>query len=146
MLNLGKNTKVTPGAAYADGTADVNGATLDMSGYDGVLMILTAAAIAGSAVTTFKAQQGAESNLSDAADLEGTGISVADDDDDQLFIIDLYRPQERYVRAVIDKDAANTVAASILYIQYNASRAPVTQNVTDEVTYELHVSPDEGTA
>ena len=80
------------------------------------------------------------------ADLTGTSQTVAANDDDQIFIIDLYRPLERYVRVVIDKDASNAVGASAIYVQYGASEGPVVQTVTDEVTYELHVSPVEGTA
>jgi hypothetical protein len=149
-MNLGKNVKIstaitpTNGAA---GTTDINGTTLDMAGYEGVMMITYFGAITGSAVTSVKAQQGAASNLSDAADLTGTGITVADDDDEQIFIIDLYRPTDRYVRLVVDRGTQNAVVAGAVYVQYGGPRkAPVTQNVTDAVTYELHVSPAEGTA
>jgi hypothetical protein len=117
-----------------------------MSGVEGVLMIVKFATIAASAVVTIKAQQGDESDLSDAADLEDTGISVAEDDDDQVFIIDLYRPLERYVRLYVDKDASNATAESAIYVQYGARSLPADNNVDDEVTCELHVSPDEGTA
>jgi hypothetical protein len=148
-MNLGKNVKVstavTPTAGAA-GTTDINGTTLDMQGFEGVLMLVRFGAITASAVTSVKAQQGAQSDVSDAADLEGTGITVADDDDDQIFAIDLYRPQERYVRLVVDRGTQNAVVASAEYIQYGIRKGPITQNVTDAVTYELHVSPDEGTA
>lgn len=145
-MNLGKDTKITTALDYASGTADRDGAALDMQGYEGVLMIVKFATIAAGATTSIKAQQGAQSDLSDAADLEGTGITVAADDDDQVFVIDLYRPQERYVRLVVDKDGSNAAAESAVYIQYGPRNRPVDNNVTDEVTYELHVSPDEGTA
>lgn len=147
-MNLGKNVKVstaitpTNGAA---GTTDINGTTLDMSGYEGVLMIAYMGAITSGAVTNVHAEQGAESDLSDAADLAGTGITVAADDDEQIFIIDLYRPTDRYVRLVCDRGTQNAVVAGAVYVQYNARKPPVTQNVTDAVTYELHVSPAEGT-
>jgi len=81
-----------------------------------------------------------------AADLLGTAMAVADDDDDQLFIIDLYEPTERYVRLVVDKDASNTTVETATYIQYGARNRPTTPTVTDKVTYERHESPAEGTA
>jgi hypothetical protein len=146
MENLGKNALFTSALDYANGSADRNGATLDMAGYDGVMMVVKFAAIATSAVTTVKAQQDTASGMGTAADLAGTGISVADDDDNQMFIIDLYRPTERYVRVVIDKDASNNTAEMAFYIQYSGRTRPAVNNVTDLVTYELHVSPDEGTA
>jgi hypothetical protein len=130
----------------AAASADRNGAVLDMDGFHGVLMCVKFGAIEASAVTSIKAQQGAAANLSDAADLAGTGITVADNDDNQIFIIDLYEPTERYVRLVVDKDAAHTSEEIAWYIQYGATHRPQTVTVADKVTYERHMSPAEGTA
>ena len=145
-MQLGKNAYIRTALDYASGNSDRNGETMDMQHAEGVLMIVKFATIAGGATTTVKAQSGAESGMGDAADLESTGISVADDDDNQIFIIDLYRPQERYVRLVVDKDGSNATAESAVYVKYGVRKAPVDNDVADEVTYELHVSPDEGTA
>lgn len=145
-MNLSKNVKVTSALDYASGSADRNGATLDMLGYEGVMIIIKFATIATGAVTNIKAQQGQASNLSDAADLAGSGQSVADDDDNQIFMIDIFRPQERYIRLVVDKDATNATAESAVYVQYSPHKLPVSNNVTDAVTTETHVSPSEGTA
>jgi len=125
---------------------DRNGATLDMDGFKGVLMVVKFAAIEAAGVNSIKAQQGAASNLSDAADLAGTKIDVAADDDNQIFIIDLYEPTERYVRLVVDKDTTHTTDEAAFYIQYGARFRPTTVTVTDAVTYERHISPAEGTA
>lgn len=148
-MNLSKNVKVstavTPTAGAA-GTTDINGTTLDMSGFEGVLVIVRMGEITGSAVTSVKMQQGAASDLSDAADLEGTGITIADDDDGQIFMIDLYRPLERYVRLVVGRATQNAVVAAAEYVQYSPAKAPIDNNVTDASTIELHVSPAEGTA
>jgi hypothetical protein len=141
---LSQDVKITSALDYASGTADRNGATLDMQGYDGVLMVVKLATIAAGAVTSIKAQQGAASNLSDAADLVGTAQAVADDDDDQVFYIDLHQPRERYVRLVVDKDGTNACAESALYIQYRGGIAPSTHAAG--VTGEGHVAPAEGTA
>ena len=91
-MNLSENVKVTTALDYASGSADRNGATLDMQGYEGVLMIVKLAAVATGAVTSIKAQQDSASGMGTAADLAGTGQTIADDDDNQVFIIDLYQP------------------------------------------------------
>ncbi|MFH0914826.1 MAG: hypothetical protein V1912_00055 [bacterium] len=145
-MNLSSEVKVTTALDYAEANADRNGAILDMSGFEGVLMVVKFAAIAAGAVTSIKAQQDTAVGGGTMADLVGTGITVAANDDDQIFIIDLVKPRERYVRLVIDKDAANNTAESAIYIQYGAHKKPVVQTVTDAVTYERHVSPAEGTA
>lgn len=144
--NLSTAVKVSSALDYADGNADRTAAILDMSGYEGVLMIVKTAAIAAGGTNSIKAQQGALSNGNDMADLAGTKIDIAADDDNQVFVIDLANPQERYVRLFVDKDAANNMAESAIYIQYGARVQPVSNNVTDAVTTELHVAPDEGTA
>jgi len=145
-VNLSKNVQIRTALDHAEGSADRNGAEFDMQGFEGVLMVVKFGDIAGSATTTIKAQQDTATGMGSAADLEGTGISVADDDDNQIFIIDLYRPQERFVRVVVDKDASHNTEEMAFYVGYGAHKLPVTQTLADEVTYELHVSPDEGTA
>lgn len=146
-MNLSKNTKIstaiTPTAGAA-GTTDINGSILDMQNFDGVLATVRMGAITASAVTSIKMQQGDESDLSDAADLEGTGQSIADDDDDETFYIDLFKPTKRYVRLVVDRGTANAVVAAANYIQYGPRKAPTSHGTG--VSGETHVSPDEGTA
>jgi len=141
---LSENVKITTALDYASGTAVRNGAALDMQGWDGVLMVVKLATIAAGGTNSIKAQQGAASNLSDAADLLGTGQDIADDDDDEVYYIDVYQPRERYVRLVFTKDTSNACAESALYIQYKGKDLPATQ--PSGVTGETHVSPAEGTA
>lgn len=146
-MNLSKNVKISQAVTVtngAAGTSDINGEILDMQGYEGVLMVVTMGAITSSAVTSIKAQQGAASTMSDAADLLGTAQTIADTDDEKTFYIDLYKPQERYVRLVVDRGTANAVVASATYYQYGAHKAPVSHGTN--VSGETHVSNTEGTA
>jgi len=142
-MNLSKHVKISDALDYASGTATRNGATLDMSGWDGVLMIVKHATIASGASGDIHAEQGNESDASDMTDLAGTKIAVADDDDNQTFVLDIYRPTDRYVRVVVTKDGSNAQAETALYLQYRGRKLPVTDMGADE--YELHVSPSEGT-
>ena len=148
MDQLIKNAKITQAITPAEGvagTSDLNGATLDMSGAEGVLIIVTMGVITGSAVTSIKAQSGAASNMSDAADLLGTGQTIADDDDSKTFYIDIHKPVERYVRLVVDRGTQNAVVSSANYIQYGSRKVAVSAHGSD-VSGAAHVSPDEGTA
>jgi hypothetical protein len=146
IKNLSAAAKVTTALDYASANADRTGAILDMKGFEGVMMVVKFATIAGGAATSIKAQQDDAVGGGTMADLEGTAQTVADNDDDQIFIIDLVKPRKRYVRLYIDKDGANATAESAIYIQYGAREEPVVQTVTNAVTYERHVSPAEGTA
>lgn len=146
QIKSNEDIKITTALDYASGTADRTGAVLDMNGYQGVMMVVKFATIATGGTNSIKAQQGAAANLSDAADLLGTAQTIADDDDNQIFVIDLYRPQERYVRLYVDKDTVNACAESAVYIQYGPTYRPTVNTVANAVTTERHLSPAEGTA
>lgn len=140
------DVKITSALDYASGSAPRNGAIIDMTDYRGVLMVVKFAAVATGAVTSIKAQQDTAVGGGTMADLADTGITVADDDDHQVFVLDIYEPVKRYVRLVVGKDASNATAESALYIQYGSRKRPVDNLVADAVTYERHMSPAEGTA
>lgn len=146
MFNLSQNAVIRTALDHAEASADREGAEFDMQGFEGVLMVVKFGDIAAGAATSIKAQQDTATGMASAADLEDTKITVAADDDNQIFIIDLYRPRERFVRVYVDKDAANNTEEMAFYIGYGAREMPVVQTLADEVTYELHVSPAEGTA
>ena len=146
-MNLSKCCKITQAITSAAGVAaatDLNGATLDMQGFESVLMTVVFGVITSGAVTGIRAQQDTASGMGTAADLLGTAQVVADDDDEKTFYIDLVKPAERYVRLVVDRATQNAVVASATYIQYSARVLPVTHG--SNVSGETHVSPAEGTA
>lgn len=146
-MELSKQVKVSQAitvTAGAAGTTDINGTTLDTANFEGVMIEVTMGAIVSGAVTSIKVQQGDASNLSDAADLEGTAITVADDDDNETFLIDIFKPRKRYVRVVVDRGTQNATVAAASYIQYGPRTLPTSQGTA--VTLESHVSPAEGTA
>ena len=142
-MNLSRHIKVTQALAYASGTAVRNGAEVDMQGWDGVIAIVTMATIASSAVGDIHWEQDTATGMGSAADLTGTAIATDEESDDEIFVSDLYRPLERFVRIVVTKDASNAAAESAIYIQYKGKKLPVEDMGADE--YELHVSPAEGT-
>ena len=147
-MNLSKSCKITQAITVtngAAGTSDINGVTLDMSGWDGVLMLCTFGAITSGAVTSIKAQQDTASGMGTAADLAGTAQTIGDTDDEKTFYIDLYRPAERYVRLVVDRGTQNAVVSDAIYIQYKGTSLPVASHGSN-VSGETWISPAEGTA
>ncbi len=142
-MNLSKHIKVTNGLDYASGTATREGAELDMSGWDGVLIIVKHAAIAASAVGDVHAEQDVVTGMAGAADLAGTKIAVVTGNANQIYCLDIYRPRERFIRGVVTKDGSNAQAEVMIYIQYTGRKLPVSNAGFDQ--YELHVSPAEGT-
>jgi len=131
--------------AVAAGTSDLNSDVVDMAGYEGVRFIIGFGTITSGAVTSIKVQQGQASNLSDAADLAGSAITVADTDDNKLAISEIFRPQERYVRLVTDRGTQNAVVDFLVAELYGARKLPITQDAT-VISAEIANSPAEGTA
>ena len=134
---------IAAGSRTAGQTA-INGAMVDMQGYEGVVAVVEMGTIAATAVTSIKWQQSDTTTSADFSDLEGTGIDIADDDDDKIFVSELYRPTKRYVRIVVARATANAAVRAATYIQYKPREAPVSQGTG--VNSELHVGPAEGTA
>ena len=132
--------------AIAAGTSDQNGTTLDMQNFEGVMFVAAFGALTATQVTALKAQQGAASDLSDAADLAGTLVGpLADGDGNKCLILDVWRPEERYVRCVVDRGTANAVIDGVIAIQYGAKKLPVA-HASSVAFAETHASPSEGTA
>ena len=131
-------------SARAAGQTAINGAALDMQGYEGAVAIIEMGTIAATAVTSIKWQQSDTTTSADFSDLEGTGIAIAADDDDKIFVSELYKPTKRYVRAVVERGTADAALRAATYVQYKARTAPVVQGTG--VTTELSVGPAEGTA
>lgn len=134
--------------AVAAGTTDQTSSWIDTANCEGLIFIIKFGAITAGAVTSVKLQQSQDSGGASAADLEGTAQTVADDDDNQVAVIDIFRPRERYVAAVVDRGTQNAVIDSIICIKYGQKKVPVSQDSSHVVggAVETHSSPAEGTA
>ncbi|GAB4203596.1 MAG: hypothetical protein OHK0022_27910 [Roseiflexaceae bacterium] len=133
--------KVDLVALKAADNETLTGTTLDMQGYEGVAFV--AVALKGEALDfSIKAQQGAASNMSDAADLAGTATTFSTTvGADATTVLEVYRPQERYVRAVVTvPNATAATPTAVLAIRYGPRVLPVSN------AGEVHLSPAEGTA
>jgi len=146
MSQLIPNVAIVPCvtvAAGAAGTSAINGSVIDFSGFDCGLIVVNTGPIVTGAVTSIKFQHGAASDLGDAADVAGTSQTIADDDDNEVFYIDVSRPTKRYGRVVVSRGTQNaTVVANA--ILYGSRLSPVTQ--ASGVNGETHVGKIAGTA
>ena len=138
-MNLSKNVKVTKVLALSAsaGTA-LNTASVDMQGFEGVMFF---GRMATADVANF-ANLAQSSDDSAFADLAGTKVVPGDDAD--VFMLDVYRPLDRYVRLEVDRGGADTIVGDIYAIQYEPRTAATTHS--SEIDSETHVSPLEGTA
>lgn len=137
-ITIASNT--TAGAAAA--TA-ITTSAIDMAGFDGCVFIIPLGTIVSGAVTSAKVQQ-CDTTGGSYADLTGTSVTILDTDDDKLKYIDVYRPQEQFLKCVVSRATQNATIGGILAIQYKGRHLPVTHGTG--VAGEQHYSEAEGTA
>ena len=141
-MNLSTTAKATRVSnAVAAGTSDINSSSLDMLNFLAVEFTVAFGAITSGAVTSVKLQ-GSDDDSS-WSDLTGTDQTVADDDDDQLFILDCPHPRHRYIRCVVGRGTQNAVVDGIIARQYEASTLPVTHDSTTVGGSEVNHAPAE---
>jgi hypothetical protein len=142
-LNLNDHVRITRVMnAVAAGTSDQNGSSVDMLGYEGVIFIALLGTLTATQVTSMFAQQSADDST--FASLAGTNVGpAADGDGNKCLVLDVCKPNKRYVRPVIDRGTANAVIDGVIAIQYRARKQP-TAHATSVAFAEAHFSPAEG--
>ena len=132
--------------AQAAGTSDVTSDTVDLdadNGYRGVQFMVALGAIVSGAVTSVKVQESSDDSA--WSDLAGTSITVADTDDDKIVVTDIYKPNKRYIRCIVDRGTQNATVDGVFALLYENNLEAVAQP-SDVVGAEVHVSPAAGTA
>lgn len=146
MENLSKDIAIDRVQnAAAAGTTTLTTSAVDMQGFDGVIFVAAFGTITDG-TPAIKARQGAQSNMSDGADLAGTSTALAITDDNKLAVLDVCKPTERYVDCqVVRGGSTGAVVDGVIAIRYHANKKPTVQGTTVGAI-ETHISPAEGTA
>lgn len=120
--------------AVAAGTTDVT-VTIDRTGFDGIGFSVLFGAITSTAVTSCKLGVGSASDGSDAVDVSGVSATVADDDDNQIALLELagIPDDKKYVTLTVDRGTANAVIDGVLVHLFNPRTLPVTQDTSSTV-------------
>jgi len=139
-MNLSSRVKRTRVAnAAAGATTDINSSSVDMQGFRAVEFVVAFGAITAGAVTSCKLQ--GSSDDSTWSDLTGATVTIADDDDNKVAILDCAKPRHRYIRCVVDRGTQNAVLDGIVAQQYMAQDEPVTHDATTVAATVLKHAP-----
>lgn len=146
-LSILKNVRIQRCmSAVAAGTTTQNGDAVDMANAETVLFIAAFGSITAGAVTGLKAQQSSDNgSTDDFTDLEGTLVTIADDQDNKVLALEVVRPAKKYVRPVVVRGTQNAVIDGVIAIVGNVRVMPVEQGSTVADSKSV-VSPAEGTA
>lgn len=115
-------------AGLAAGQTDPDSASVDMTGYDGVMFIGLLGAVTTTGTATIAAAQSSDDGVGDGFSVisGASAASNADADADKLLIVDVLYPTKRYVRTTLTRAVANTVWGGTLAIRYCAKSKPTT--------------------
>lgn len=110
------------------GTTSLTGSVIDMAGYDAVTFIQHFS-VAGTATDKHTLRvQGSTASGGSYANLNGA-IAHANAASTNL-IIELYRPQKRYLKSVTNRETTETAVGTVSVIQSRPGNKPVTNTVT----------------
>lgn len=140
LLREAKVTRVSASAAAAQ--TDVTSSAVDTKGFEGCLFIVAMGAITGSAVTSAHVEQ-CDTSGGSYTELDDTEITIADDDDGKLVLIDVKNTSERYLKCVVDRGTEDAVVDGIIAIQYGAAAVPTTHDATTVIDSAFALTPDE---
>ena len=151
MHNMFRNVAIiqrTTGVTGSTGNSNLPG--VDARGYEGISWVFL---VNGNPTTgmSFKVQEASSSGFSTAAgslvgDLTGTSIDMTTGIADGAAFIDVYKPNDRWVRAVIVKVSTADIIDGALVFGYNFNDLPVTHSTADVIAGEYHSHPSTGTA
>ncbi len=133
--------------AVAAGTTNVTDATgVDCSGYERATFFVAWGVITASGVQSIEVHQSSDDGGSDSyTAVIGSKVTVADDDDAKITMVEIYRPVEKWLKVVINRATQNSVVelAWCILSDPSVSAAALSSTVSG---YEEHASPIEGTA
>lgn len=123
----------------AAATTALNSASIDMTGFDGVVLFTSF----GTAADGNKITAGTGATTSAFVDLEGsTASSTAATED---FFISVHKPQKRFVRLQCLRPTSSTIE-NMWAFKYKASKQPVTINSSGTIIGTYLVGASTGTA
>ena len=134
--------------AVAAGTSTITpSAGVDVSGFNSCAFLAAFGAIVSGAATSIEVHQSDDDGDADAySALEGTKVTVADDNDNQVAVVEVLRPQKRYLKCIVNRATQNATLDGIIAVLGDAASLPTTHDSSTVVDAEVHVAPDEGTA
>jgi hypothetical protein len=145
-MNLSKNVAIDQVLGYyAAGTTKRTSDIIDMQGYEGVVFIAGLGTIIENGTVDVFVEQNTANATSGMARLATTTAHTVTAANALLaksaIIVDVYKPQERYLQCNITPATQNAVILGIVAIRYNGKLAP--QSNSGLLKQTLLVSPAE---
>lgn len=136
MLNFIKNFEISEVLApiSAASSTDSNSDIMDMAGWEGIVFIVPITDSVATGVATITAQQNTVNSDIGMAALSGASATatcvVNDDLNNQLLVLEVHKPRERYVQIAVTSATANIAFGNGIAIRYRNRKLPITDAST----------------
>ena len=132
MQNLANNIKISWVKALiaSNASTDSNTAILDMSGFDGVVFVTPVTTATAGSVVTLTVEANTANSDSGMAAITGAVATKTSPANGTLLVVDVYRPQKRYVQGVITSATQVATFDATIAIQYSGSKMPLAEAAT----------------
>ena len=108
--------------SQAAGSSGVDGSSVDLANFDGVLFIACLGALSAGQVTKLQADWSDDNSIFNPFSTDAVTAAAADGDSNKLLILDVFQPGHRYVRPRIQRMTANAAIDGIIAVMYRAKR------------------------
>ena len=124
MVNLGKSVSafLIQNPLTSGGGSDPDSSIVDMQGYEGALFLGVVGTQDSTGVCTLKVSEDSSSGGS-FNDLSGMTVATSAGESDKLFLINVIKPNDRFLRATITRSAASEYGGTVV-LQYGGHKLP----------------------
>ena len=131
---------------FAAGTTKKTTTILDMAGYDGVVFIVGLGTLIEAGTLDAFVEQNTINSTSGMARLATTTVHTVTAADalktESCIVVDVFRPQERYVQCNITPAVQNAVILGVVAIQYNGRVKPETLGASVLTSFAISNPPE----
>lgn len=137
-LSLSDQTLISEDIAPQSASANVNGTALDMQGWDGCCFIFNLGTVASGGTFDARIVGSANANMSGATNVTNAAlVQVTSATPNNCFIIDVYRPSDRYVRSATQPATAAVLLGATAIRYHHAGILPATASASQTVKVQI---------
>lgn len=144
-MNLSKDVKISVVLNHVvAGTTQQTSKVIDMQGFAGIVFVAVLGTVTTGSQVSLQVQEDIINPMNNAKNLLGglASFTAGATDSNKALLVDIYRPKERYVQAIITPTVQNAEIAAVIAIQYQSAVKPTSID-TSLIATALAISPDE---
>lgn len=137
-LSLSDSTLMAQDVPAQSASSNINGTVMDMQGWDGCCYIFNIGTIASGGTFDARIVSSANANMSGATNITNAAlVQVTSATPNNAFIIDVYRPDLRYLRSATQPATAACLISSVAIRYRRTGILPPTQAALQTVKVQI---------